>query len=40
MSFYIFKKKMKELKLEILPNGKRYIFFFVLLQILYNYSKN
>jgi len=40
MSFYICLKKMNELKLEILPNGKKYIYFCVLLQILINYSKN
>ncbi len=37
MSFYIFLKKMKELKLEILPNGNRHTLFFVLLQILFIY---
>jgi hypothetical protein len=40
MSFYIFLKKVKELNLEILPNGKKQTFFYVLLQILFNYSKN
>jgi hypothetical protein len=39
MSFYIFLNKVKKLNLEILPNGKRYTFFFVLLEILFNYSK-
>jgi len=33
-------KKNKELNLEILLNGKKYTFFYVLLQILFNYSKN
>jgi len=40
MSFYVFLRKMKELNLEILPNGKKYSFFCVLLQMLFNYSKN
>ncbi len=40
MSFYILQKKVKKLNLEILPNGKKHIFFYVLLQILFNYSKN
>jgi hypothetical protein len=40
MSFYIFLKKVKEINLEILPNGKKHTFFCVLLQILFNYSKN
>jgi len=31
---------MKELNLEILPNGKKRTFFLILLQILFNYSKN
>jgi hypothetical protein len=31
---------MKELNLKILPNGKKNTFFYVLLQILFNYSKN
>jgi hypothetical protein len=33
-------KKMKEINLEILTNGKRHTFFCVLLQILLNYLKN
>jgi hypothetical protein len=40
MSFYIVLKKENELNLEILPNGKKHTFFYVLLQILFNYSKN
>jgi len=39
MSFLFFLKKVKELNLEILPNGKTHTFFCVLLQILFNYSK-
>jgi len=39
MSFHIFLKKVNELNLEILPNGKKNTFFCVLLQILFNYSK-
>ncbi len=31
---------MKELNLEILPNNKKHTLFCVLLQILFNYSKN
>jgi hypothetical protein len=34
---YVFKKKMKEISLEILTNAKRHTFFFVLLQILFSY---
>ncbi len=40
MAFYIFKEKVKKLNLEILPNGNKHTFFCVLLQILFNYSKN
>jgi hypothetical protein len=40
MSFYILKKKVKELNLEILQNGNKHTFFFVWLKILFNYSKN
>jgi hypothetical protein len=32
MSFYIFLKKVKELNLEILPNGNRYILFLCFLK--------
>jgi hypothetical protein len=39
MSLYFFFFKVKELNLEILPNGKRHTFFCVLLQILFKYSK-
>jgi hypothetical protein len=31
---------MKELNLEISPYNKKHTFFYVLLQILFNYSKN
>jgi hypothetical protein len=34
---YIFLKKVKEINLEILTNGKRHTFFYVLLQILFSY---
>jgi hypothetical protein len=40
MSFYIVFEKVNELNLEMLPNGKKYTLFCVLLQILFNYSKN
>jgi hypothetical protein len=40
MSLYLFFLKVKEVNLEILPNGNRHTFFKVLLQILFNYSKN
>jgi hypothetical protein len=40
MSFYFILKKVKELKLEILPNDEKHIVFYDLLQILFNYSKN
>jgi len=33
---YIFLKKMKEINLEILTNGKKHTFFYVLLQILFS----
>jgi len=39
MSFYIFLWKVKEFNLEILPNGKIYTFFCVLLQMLFNNQK-
>jgi hypothetical protein len=35
-----FFKKVKEINLEILANGKRHTFVCVLLQILFNYLKN
>jgi len=35
---YIFLKKVKEINLEILTNGKRHTFFCVLLHILFNYQ--
>jgi hypothetical protein len=40
MSIYIFLNKLKKLNLEILPNGKKYTFFCVLLKKHFNYSKN
>jgi hypothetical protein len=36
---YIFLKKVKEIRLEILTNGKRHTFFCVLLQILFSLKK-
>jgi hypothetical protein len=33
----IYIKKVKEINLEILANGKKHTFFYVLLQILFNY---
>jgi len=34
---YIYLKKVKEINLEILTNGKKHTFFCVLLQILFSY---
>jgi len=36
-AIYIYLKKVKEINLEILTNGKKYTFFYVLLQILFSY---
>jgi hypothetical protein len=34
MSFYIFLKKVEKLNLEILPNGKKYTFFYISLNVI------
>jgi hypothetical protein len=36
-AIFIYLKKVKKINFEILTNGNRHTFFFVLLQILFNY---